>query len=79
MNDASRGGSCVRRSVGRLEYESLSGCRCHLNHRLWPRHAVDAPAVTPTIVITEAKAEEILLSDLAMFKERVSLRSRSVL
>lgn len=34
--------------------------------------AAGAPTVTPTMVITEAKAEEILLSDLAMFEERVS-------
>ncbi|WP_244519814.1 MULTISPECIES: lysozyme [unclassified Ensifer] len=34
--------------------------------------AAGAPTVTPTIVITEAKAEEILLADLAMFEERVS-------
>lgn len=34
--------------------------------------AAGAPTVTPTMVITEAKAEEILLSDLAIFEDRVS-------
>eukprot|EP01031_Cornospumella_fuschlensis_P019116 gene19116-23417_t len=34
--------------------------------------AAGAPTVTPTIVVTEAKAEEILLADLAMFEDRVS-------
>ncbi len=34
--------------------------------------AAGAPAVTPTMVITEAKAEEILLADLTKFEERVS-------
>jgi lysozyme len=34
--------------------------------------AAGAPVVTPTMVITEAKAEEILRADLAKFEERVS-------
>ncbi len=34
--------------------------------------AAGAPTVTPTMVITEVKVEEILLSDLSMFEERVS-------
>ncbi|KOF17958.1 lysozyme [Ensifer adhaerens] len=34
--------------------------------------AAGAPTVTPTMVITEAKAEEILRADLAKFEERVS-------
>ncbi len=34
--------------------------------------AAGAPTVTPTMVITEAKAEEILLADLSKFEERVS-------
>ncbi|WP_348272173.1 lysozyme [Ensifer sp. LC54] len=33
--------------------------------------AAGAPTVTPTMVITDAKAEEILLADLAMFEERL--------
>jgi lysozyme len=34
--------------------------------------AAGAPAVTPNMVITEAKADEILGADLAKFEERVS-------
>ncbi|KQW62849.1 MULTISPECIES: glycoside hydrolase family protein [unclassified Ensifer] len=34
--------------------------------------AAGAPTVTPTMMITEAKAEEILRADLAIFEDRVS-------